>query len=94
MKHKLQIIHCNQCHHWIFVSILKSMAEEVIVIDCLLRSMDEEMKQIVINLFQYDCEKPPRIRVIKTQKQKGNKECGLFAVSMAITCTHCRSSKE
>ena len=43
--------------------------------------MDEETKQTVINLFQYDCEKPPRIRVIKTQKQKGNKDCGLFAIA-------------
>ena len=41
------------------------------------------MKQIEINLFQYNCEKPPRIRVIKTQKQKGNKDCGLFAIAMA-----------
>ena len=59
------------------------MAEEVIVIDSLFRSIDEEMKQIVINLFQYDYEKPPRIRVIKTEKQKGNRDCGLFAIAMA-----------
>ena len=42
----------------------------------------------LLNLFQYNCEKPPRIRVIKTQKQKGNKDCGLFAIAMvtAIAC--------
>ena len=40
------------------------------------------MKKTVVNLFQYDCEKPPRIRVIKIQKQKGNKDCGLFAIAM------------
>ena len=77
MKNKLQIIHCKQRHHWIVASTVKSMAEEVI------SSIDEETKQIVINLFQYDCEKPQRIRVIKTQKQKGNKDCGLFAIAMA-----------
>ena len=76
MKNKLQIIHCKQCYHWIVASTVKSMAEEVIVTDSLFRSIDEEMKQIVINLFQYDYEKPPRIRVIKTQKQKGNRDCG------------------
>lgn len=36
----------------------------------------------VVNLFQYDGEKPHRIRVIKTQKQKGNKDRGLFAIAM------------
>ena len=80
VKNKLQIIHCKQHHHWIVASTVK---REVIVIDSLFRLIDEETKQIVINLFQYDCEKPPRIRVIKTQKQKGNKDCGLFAIAMA-----------
>ena len=84
MKNKLQIIHCKQRHHWIVVSTVKNTAEEVIVIDSLYRSMDEETKQTVINLFQYDCEKPPPIiRVIKSQRQKGNKDCGLFAIAMA-----------
>lgn len=84
MKNKLQNIHCKQRYHWtVAASTVKSVAEEVIVIDSLFRSMDDETKQIVINLFQYDCEKPPRIRVIKTQKQKGNKDCSLFAIAMA-----------
>jgi len=70
VKNKLQIIYCKQHHHWIVASTVKSMAEEVIIIHSLFRLMDEEMKQMVINLFQYDCEKPPRIRVIKLKSRK------------------------
>ena len=45
VKNKLQIIHCKQRHHWIVASTVKSMAEEVIVIDSLFRLIDEEIKQ-------------------------------------------------
>ena len=62
---------------------MKGRAEEVAVMDSLFRSIDEETKQTIYNLFQYECEKQPRIRVIKTQKQKSNKDCGLFAIAMA-----------
>ena len=52
----------------IIIGTVKSMVEEVA--NCnRFRSMNEET---VIKLFQYDCEKSPGIRVIKTQKQKGS----------------------
>ena len=71
VNNKLQLIHCKQRHHWIIASTVKCRAEEIVVIDSLYRSIDEETKQVIHNLFQYDIEKQPRIRVIKTQKQKG-----------------------
>ena len=79
---KLQIIHCKERHHWIVASTVKGRAEEVVIMDSKYRSVDEETKQAIHNLFQY-CEKQPRIKVIATQKQKGNKDCGLFAIAMA-----------
>ena len=60
---------------------MKGRAEEVVVIDSKYRSVDEETKQAIYNLFQY-CQKRPIIKVIATQKQKGNKDCGLFAIAM------------
>ena len=83
VKNKLQIIHCKQRHHWIVASTVNGRYEEVVIIDSLFRAIDEETKQIIFNLFQFDCKKPPTIKVIKTQKQKGNKDCGLFAIAMA-----------
>jgi len=82
VNNKVQIIHCKQRHHWIVASTVKNTSE-VIVVDSIFKSLDEETKLTIFKLFQYDCKKPPMIKVIKTQKQKGNKDCGLFAIAMA-----------
>ena len=41
-----------------------------------------ETETIISNLFQYNAEKP-LITISQSQKQKGNVDCGLFAIATA-----------
>lgn len=85
VKNKLQIIHCEQRHHWIVAStanIAGGTSDVVIVMDSVFNSIDQETKQIIYALFQYG-PKQPIIKLIKTQKQNGSSDCGVFAIAMA-----------
>ena len=52
--------------------------------DSIFKSIDQETKLTISNLFQpTGSSNQLKIKLIKTQKQKGNKDCGLFAIAMA-----------
>ena len=88
VKNKLQIIHCLERHHWIIASTVKNPSGEVTVMDSIFRSIDEETKLTISNLFRpTGSSNELKIKLIKTQRQKGNKDCGLFAVAMATAIT-------
>ena len=83
VKNKLQIIHCLERHHWITASTVNN---EVTIMDSLFKSIDQETKLTISNLFQpTGSSNQLKIKLIKTQRQKGNKDCGLFAIAMATT---------
>ena len=85
VKNKLQIIHCSERHHWVTASTVKTAPGVVIVVDSLFKSIDTETKSIILNLFQHNIVSEPRIKLVRSQQQKGSKDCGVFAIAMATT---------
>ena len=69
VKNKVQIIHCDKRHHWIVATTVKCENGQVLVIDSLYKSIDDETKSTVCRLFQ--SEEPPVIKVVNPQRQKG-----------------------
>ena len=55
---------------------------EVLVIDSFYKSLDDETKATVCQLFQSETT-PPVIKVANPQRQKGDKDCGIFAIAFA-----------
>lgn len=55
---------------------IDSKENEVLVFDSIFCNVDEETKKVIFHLFQ--CSSTKKIRVVKSQKQKGTKDCGLF----------------
>ena len=84
MQNKLQTIHCLQWHHWVLASTVNSAPREVLVMDSVYKKLDQEAMQTICNLLQFSASRPT-IRLIKTQKQKGSKDCGVFAIAFANT---------
>ena len=85
MTNKIQIIHCEKRHHWIVASttnITGGTNDVVTVMDSDYYTIDEDTKQITYNLFQYG-PKQPTIKLIRTQKQEGSSDCGVFTVAIA-----------
>ena len=86
VKNKLQIIHCLERHHWVTASTVNNAPVEVTVMASIFKSIDQETKLTISNLFQpTGSSNQLKIKLIKTQRQKGNKDCGLFAIAMATT---------
>ena len=83
VRNKLQIIHCSERHHWIIASSVKSPPGVIIVVDSLFKSIDKETKSIILNLFEHNSESQPTINLVRSQQQKGTKDCGVFAIAMA-----------
>ena len=82
VKNKLQIIHCNKRHHWIVATTVKCKDGQVLVIDSVQKSLDDKTKSTVCRLFQREST-PPVIKVVNPQRQKGEEDCGLFAIAYA-----------
>ena len=80
VKNKVQIIHCSERHHWVVATTVNCRDGQVLVIDSVYRSLDDETKNTVCRLFQ-NGSKHPVTKVISPQKQKGDKDCGLFAIA-------------
>ena len=60
---------------------------QILVIDSIYWSLHDEIKGNVCQLFQNGSE-PPTIKAINPQKQKGDKDCGLFAVAYATAIAY------
>ena len=84
VKNKLQIIHCKKQQHWIVATTVKSRNNEVNIFDSVFVSLDKETKQVLLNLFGHD-KAEPKLKLLKSQKQCGSKDCGLFAVLYATS---------
>ena len=46
-------------------------------------TLDDETNEVIANLFR-----SPTVLMIKTQKQEGSKDCGLFAIAIATAIMH------
>ena len=83
VQNKLQIIHCNSRQHWIVASTLNCPLGEVKVYDSIFYNCDQETEVIIANLFQCSPKKV-RVKVARSQKQKGGSDCGVYAIAFAV----------
>ena len=82
----VQIIHCSSRHHWIVATTIGGGGNCVVVYDSVFKTVDKETRKSVNKLFESISVKS--IKIPKVQKQKGNKDCGLFAVAFATALAH------
>ena len=75
-KDQLQVIH-SRGDHWVVALIVGSKDEEVYVYDSVY-SLHSATTEVVVNLFH-----TTNIKVIESQKQKGGRDYGLFALATA-----------
>lgn len=77
LKNQLQIVHGHR-NHWIVVSSIKCEDGAVNVYDSLYDSLDASTREVVFNLFGR-----VGLNFVRTQKQSGGRDCGLFAIANA-----------
>ena len=86
-KKMLQIIHSTSRHHWIVATTIGSKGEgDVLVYDSIFKTVDGETKKVVYGLFK--SLSVANVKVVKSQKQRGVKDCGLFAVAFATALAY------
>ena len=89
IKNKLQIIYCCEREHWIVATNINSCKGEITVIDSIFKSIDYESRRTINLLFKpAGTTKILDIRLLNSQKQKGSKDCGLFAIAFATAFAH------
>ena len=82
IANKLQIIHCKARSHWIVATTVKCTPGTVKVYDSVFNSVDDETREILQNLFQVGGIQL-HITMMKSQKQLGTTDCGVFSVAYA-----------
>ena len=77
----IQIIHCQRRNHWIVAVRSESWHNPIRIYDSIFRTVDEETKRTVMNLFK----KVGKFKFIPVdmQVQEGNVDCGLFTIAVA-----------
>ena len=79
-------MHCASQHHWTITTTIGSKGNNVLVFDSIFGNVDEQTKKVIFNLFQSSSAK--KLRVVNSQKQKGSKDCGLFAIAFATALAY------
>ena len=77
----IQIIYCQQRNHWIVAVRSESCHNPIRIYDYLYKTVDEESKHTIMNLFK----KVGKFQFtsVHMQVQEGNIDCGLFAIAVA-----------
>jgi len=83
-ENKLQILHTRK-DHWITASNINCAADIINVYDSLYSSVDKTTENVLYNLFPLSTRDKPVIKVHLYQRQKGVKDCGLFAIASATS---------
>ena len=82
LQNKLQVIFCKERQHWIVATTIKCDENEVKVYDSLFSFLDQDSLQMVQKLFT--CSNVnPSIQMMRCPKQKGVKDCGVYAIAIA-----------
>ena len=87
----IQALFCKSREHWIVASnILTSDNNTVNVYDSLFTELDQESTDLILRIFQNRNNKNKAVTiVVKTlQKQKGSRDCGLFAIAVMASLAH------
>ena len=81
-KRILQVIHSTSRHYWIVATTIGSKGEgDVLVYDSIFKILDRETKSVIYGIFK--SLSVNKVKLVKSQKQKGVKDCGLFAIAFA-----------
>ena len=81
MDHGIQIVH-DRSNHWIVACNLKRTDNIIEIYDSLFTTVTNKTRATVTNLFQPIPGKKPRLKNMKSQKQQGSQDCGLFAIAI------------
>jgi len=82
IANKVQIIHCRLRNHWIVATTVDCLKGIVKVYDSSFGSLDQDSKSIIQNLFAVD-DAQLQIKLLKSQRQVGSTDCGLFSIANA-----------
>ena len=83
-KHIVQILHVHG-DHWVKISNLKCDASKIIVYVSVNFHVDQEVKDLISNLFDREIE---IVMSKEMPKQKGGSDCGVYAIAVATTLLH------
>ena len=81
-KNRLQIIFCKERKHWVVATNINCIHGEVKVYDSLFQYLDQTSLKCIEKLFVQD-DVSPRIKMSQCRKQKGSKDCGIYAIAFA-----------
>ena len=81
-KNRLQIIFCKERKHWVVATTINCIHGEVKVYDSLFQYLDQTSLKCIENLFEQD-DVSPRIKMSQCRRQKGSKDCGVYAIAFA-----------
>ena len=82
LQNKLQVIFCKERQHWIVATTINCDENEVKVYDSLFSFLDQDSLQLVQKLFACG-NVNPSIKMMHCPKQKGAKDCGVYAIAIA-----------
>ena len=82
LTNKIQIIHCKERNHWIVATTVNSAPANIKVYDSVFSSADRETREVIYNLFQMGST-PPHVNMMKSQKQAGLMDYGVFSIAYA-----------
>lgn len=81
-KNKLQIIFCKERKHWVVATTINCIHDEVKVYDSLFQYLDQTSLKCIEKMFKQD-DFSPQIKMSQCRKQKGSKDCGVYAIAFA-----------
>ena len=81
---KIQIVHCKDRKHWILATTVGCPRDVVKVYDSMFSFLDQKTKTVIENLFTVS-NSLLQIKVMKSQKQSGYTDCGVFSIANATT---------
>ena len=85
----IQVIYCSARHHWIVVSNMECKKGVVNVYDSLFTFLDDETVAIVKNYFgDKSAKRKVKYNMAKVHKQKGTKDCGVYAVAFLTSLAY------
>ena len=82
LPNQLQVIH-SRGNHWILASNIGCANGDVNIYDSVYSSVDKATIAVITQLFQSSA-----VKMVKSPKQKGGTDCGVFAIATATALAH------
>lgn len=82
VANKIQIINSKERNHWIVATTVNCASGIVKVYNSVFSLVDHETREVIYNLIQ-EGNTPPHVTMMKSQKQAGSMDCGVFLIAYA-----------